>query len=132
MTKTYLRQEYREAVAEAKCRRPPRDYPGPLHRDIREYHAAWKRIRRLGVVGAGPDPVPAPIAGPRRAKTSGSSRFRGVYRRSNGRWETKLRVGTGLVLNRTFAAEEDAARAYDAAVRTHGLSASLLNFPEEA
>jgi len=57
------------------------------------------------------------------------SRFRGVYAVPSGRWAAKARIDGVLCRLGTFDAEEDAARAYDAAVRH--LPGATLNFPPE-
>lgn len=67
----------------------------------------------------------------RRKHQPGSSRFKGVTKRSGyDRWRARIRVRGDLVALGDYATEDAAARAYDeAAVRLHGRFARL-NFPE--
>lgn len=62
-----------------------------------------------------------------------SSAFKGVslYRRV-GRWYASIRVDGRTVSLGLHRSEEDAARAYDAAARTHFGEFAVVNFPEAA
>src|SRR5688572_23527591 len=67
------------------------------------------------------------VARARRAR--GTSEYKGVspYR---GRWQATIRVDGRLKWLGAFLTAEEAAEAYDAAVRTHWGNSGLLNFPK--
>lgn len=70
--------------------------------------------------------------GMNRQKMPGSvSRFKGVYR-NRGKWQVYLRRGGIQRSLGRFASEEDAGRAYDAAIKVHDGEFAVLNFPDEA
>jgi hypothetical protein len=57
-----------------------------------------------------------------------SSRFKGVRRHSEGKWEARIRVGHPIYLG-LFSDEEAAARAYDTAARAAWGEFARPNFP---
>ena len=59
---------------------------------------------------------------------STSSRFKGVRRHKEGKWEARIRVGRPIYLG-LFSDEEDAARAYDAAAIAAWGEFARPNFP---
>lgn len=63
-------------------------------------------------------------AGPR------SSRFKGVRRHREGKWEARVRVNSRSVYLGLFVDEAQAARAYDAAALAAWGEFSCLNFPK--
>lgn len=67
-----------------------------------------------------------------RARTDGTSRFRGVsWYRPLERWRAALRGGGKTIHVGYFHNEEEAARAYDDAARQHHGAFASLNFPRE-
>jgi len=71
---------------------------------------------------------------PQKARsTQRSSIYRGVSRCSkDGRWQARIRVGTGVRYLGRFPTEEEAARCYDNAAREHHGSKAILNFVHQS
>jgi hypothetical protein len=67
-----------------------------------------------------------------RAPRSPRSGFKGVSRHKNGRWEACMSKGYRTHHLGLFDSVEEAARAYDSAVRAEHGEFAWLNFPEEA
>lgn len=62
-----------------------------------------------------------------------TSRFKGVsWDASRGRWRAGIRINDKLKFLGRYNTEEEAARAYDAAVLEHAPDSAFLNFPREA
>jgi hypothetical protein len=64
-----------------------------------------------------------------RAAVGKSSRFKGVRRHREGKWEARIRIGGCPTYLGLFAAEEDAARAYDIAAVAQWGEFARPNFP---
>jgi hypothetical protein len=60
-----------------------------------------------------------------------SSRFKGVRRRREGRWEARIRVSGRAIYLGLFSDEEAAALAYDAAARAAWGNFAHINFPAQ-
>ncbi len=68
----------------------------------------------------------------RRKKQGGvTSKFKGVYLFSAGKWRATITYGNKQHSLGMFRIEEDAARAYDTAAKVHHGEFAVLNFPEE-
>lgn len=65
----------------------------------------------------------------RARKGRGSSRYKGVSRYRNGRWQATIRIEGKLRWLGAFDDETAAARAYDDAVLEHRGRSGVLNFP---
>ena len=84
---------------------------------------------------AAPPPAPAPEApaAPPADAPRKKSRFTGVnWDAQSGRWRAEISVRRSRITLGSFDDEEDAARAYDAAVAKYEISGRTLNFPGEA
>ena len=75
--------------------------------------------------------VTPPTAPPVLPAPAPRSRFTGV-RRNSSRWRASIKVRGSTVTIGDFDDEEDAARAFDAAVARYELAGRTLNFPGEA
>ena len=65
-----------------------------------------------------------------RERTAGTSRYKGVSPAFDGKWRAQIYYdGNSHGLGSAFDTEEDAARAYDAAVREHRGPNPAVNFP---
>jgi len=63
-------------------------------------------------------------------KSSRSSKYRGVFRRSHRRWSAGITVNQKAIALGYFDSEEEAARAYDRAAKRFGFFDEALNFPQ--
>jgi|WetSurMetagenome_2_1015567.scaffolds.fasta_scaffold348709_2 hypothetical protein len=64
-----------------------------------------------------------------RARSGGSSRFKGVWRPT--RWRASIKIDRGTIRLGSFATEEEAARAYDEAARRLFGEFAAVNFPRD-
>jgi hypothetical protein len=64
-----------------------------------------------------------------RPATGKSSRFKGVRRHREGKWEARIRIEGRPAYLGLFLAEDDAARAYDAVALAQWGEFARLNFP---
>lgn len=67
----------------------------------------------------------------RRATLGSKSKYKGVYRRPNGRWQASIRVNHVAFCLGTFSSEEEAARAYDLEAVLRFGEFARLNCPGE-
>lgn len=99
---------------------------------IAEFNRAQRRLSRPTTLSASPAPDSPPPTpeGPRRAKWSVKSPYRGVYPTATGRWQVRLRVRGVAHHGGMHDFPEVAARAYDElATRLLG-DRAILNFPQ--
>lgn len=66
-----------------------------------------------------------------RKHCKSASRFKGLYRKRDGKWIAQIRIRDRKIHGGTFSSEEDAARRYDELAREHYGEYCRVNFPRE-